>query len=88
MSSRAGDGDTLAIEVPAEDNVYVGAEGAPGLTLVSLERPLRSSQSIPVTFTFERAGTVTVDAMVAAEGQDPTPTYDFPDPAEDPTDDR
>jgi hypothetical protein len=26
---------------------------------------------------------VTVDAVVAAEGQDPAPPYDFPDPAED-----
>jgi periplasmic copper chaperone A len=77
----------VSIPVPAEDNVYVGAEGAPSLTLLDLERSLRSSQSIPVTFTFEWAGQVTIDAMVAARGQDPTPTYDFPDPAEDPTDD-
>jgi copper(I)-binding protein len=84
-STGAGDGDALAVEVPANDNVYVGAEDEPALTLVSLSRPLRSSQSIPVTFTFERAGEVTVDAMVAAEGQDPLPTYDFPDPDEDPT---
>jgi periplasmic copper chaperone A len=84
-TTGAGDGDSLAIEVPADDNVYVGAEGEPALTLVDLGRTLRSSQSIPVTFTFQRAGTVTVDAMVAAEGQDPVPTFDFPDPAEDPT---
>jgi periplasmic copper chaperone A len=84
-TTGAGDGDSLAVEVPADDNVYVGAEGEPALTLVDLGRTLRSSQSIPVTFTFQRAGTVTVDAMVAAEGQDPVPTFDFPDPAEDPT---
>lgn len=52
------------------------------------DRPrTRGSQSIPVTSTFERAGEVTIDAMVAARGQDATPTDDFPDPAEDPTDD-
>jgi len=73
-STRAGDGDALALEVPANDNVYVGAEGELGLTLVGLGRSLRSSQSIPVTFTFERAGAVTVDTMVAAQGQDPLPT--------------
>lgn len=77
-TSDAGDGDALAIDVPADDNVYVGAEDAPALTLIDLGRSLRSSQSTPVTFTFQRAGTVTVDAMVAAEGQNPTPTYDFP----------
>jgi hypothetical protein len=84
-SAGAGDGDALAIEVAAEDNVYVGAEEEPALTLLSLGRELRSSQSIPVTLTFQRAGEVTVDAMVAAEGQDPLPTFDFPDPDEDPT---
>jgi hypothetical protein len=74
--------------VPASDNVHVGAEGEPALTLLSLDRSLRSSRSIPVTFTFQRAGEVTVDAMVAAEGQDPMPTFDFPDPDEDPTGDQ
>lgn len=87
-TSDAGDGEDLAIEVAADDNVYVGAEGEPAILLVDLERSLRSSQSIPVTFTFERAGEVTIDAMVAAEGQDPVPTYDFPEPAEDPSPDE
>lgn len=79
------DGEPGPIPVRQDDNVYVGAEGAPTITLVDLERPLRSSQSIPVTLVFQDAGEVTVDVPVAAEGQDPGPTYDFPDPAEDPT---
>lgn len=70
-SSNADDGDTLAIDIPANDNVYIGSNGEPGLTLVHLDRSLRSSQSIPVTFVFARAGEVTVDAVVAAEGQTP-----------------
>lgn len=74
-----------AIPVPQDDNVYVGAEGAPTIVLEDLGRELRSSQSIPVTFVFADAGSVTVDAMVAAEGQDPAAPFDFPDPAEDPT---
>ncbi|WNV75259.1 hypothetical protein [Geodermatophilus sp. DSM 44513] len=72
-----------AITVPGNDNVYVGAEGAPSIVLEDLQTERRSSQSIPVTFVFENAGQVTIDAMVAAEGQNPTPTFDFPDPAED-----
>ena len=80
-----GDGGEFAIPVTADDSVYVGAEGAPTITLTGLEEPLRSSRSIPVTFAFEQAGEVTIDAVVAAEGQDPTPPFDFPDPAEDPT---
>lgn len=82
----ADDGDSFAIDVPEDDNVYVGAEGEPVVVLEDLQRSLRSSQSIPVTFVFEQAGEVTLDAMVAAAGQNPTPTVDFPDPDEDPTD--
>lgn len=79
------DGQPGVIRVPEDDNVYVGAEGAPSITLLGLERSLRSSQSIPVTLVFEDAGEVTLDVPVAAEGQNPEPTFDFPDPAEDPT---
>ncbi len=78
-----GDGGDVDVEVPAGDNVYVGAEGAPTITLLDLERPLRSSRSVPVTLVFRDAGEVTVEAVVAAEGQTPAPPYDFPDPAED-----
>ncbi|MFQ1002792.1 hypothetical protein [Modestobacter sp. SSW1-42] len=83
--ARAGSGEDVTLTVEPDDNVYVGAEGMPSIVLEDLRTELRSSQSIPVTFTFADAGEVTVQAMVAAEGQDPVPTYDFPDPAEDPT---
>jgi hypothetical protein len=85
-ATLSADGGPGSIPVGEDDNVYVGAEGAPSVVLEDLARPLRSSQSIPVTFVFEEAGTVTVDAMVAAEGQEPRP-FDFADPDEDPTDD-
>jgi copper(I)-binding protein len=79
------DGEPTAIRVPANDNVYVGAEGAPSIVVEDLQTSLRSSQSIPVTLVFEDAGEVTLDVPVAAEGQNPTAPFDFPDPAEDPT---
>ena len=82
-----GEADGFPLTVDAENTAYVGAEGEPVITLLDLERELRSSQSIPVTFRFEDAGAVTVDAVVAAEGQTPAPTYDFPDPDEDPSGD-
>ncbi|MCW2535745.1 MAG: hypothetical protein JWQ26_1444 [Modestobacter sp.] len=85
-TSGAGDGDALAIEVPADDNVYVGAEDAPALTLVDLGRPLRLSQSIPVTFTFPACRDGNRAGGGRAEGQTPDATLEFPDPAEDPTD--
>jgi copper(I)-binding protein len=75
-------GRPAPVRVPAGENVYVGAEGAPSVVLEDLETPLRSSQSIPVTFFFEESGEVTVDAVVAAEGQTPAPPFDFADPAE------
>jgi hypothetical protein len=79
-----GTGD-VSITVGPNDSVYIGAKNEPSITLVDLRKQLRSSQSIPVTFEFESAGSVTVRAVVAAEGQDPSPTYDFPDPDEDPS---
>ncbi|HYH26566.1 MAG TPA: hypothetical protein VD834_14565 [Blastococcus sp.] len=77
-------GEPGVIRVPEDDNVYVGAEGSPSIVLEDLQTSLRSSQSIPVTLVFEEAGEVTVDAVVAAEGQTSGP-FDFEDPAEDPT---
>jgi len=82
-------GQGLPLTVDAQDNLYVGAEGPPAVTLLDLGQELRSSQSIPVTFTFAEAGEVTSDVPVPAEGQNPTPPFDFPndDPDQDPTGD-
>lgn len=82
---EVADGD-LPLEVAAEDNLYVGAEGAPTIVLQDLGESLRTSQSIPVTFTFEEAGDVTVEVMVASSGQEPDSDVDFEHPDEDPTD--
>ncbi|SDN06014.1 Copper(I)-binding protein [Geodermatophilus siccatus] len=86
---ETAEGQGLPLTVDAEDTLYVGAEGPPDVTLLDLGRELRSSQSIPVTFTFGEAGEVTVDVPVSAEGQNPTPPFDFPDddPDQDPTED-
>jgi copper(I)-binding protein len=73
------------IPIPAKDNVYVGAEGAPSVLLDDLRTSLRSSESIPVTFVFDEAGEVTVEAMVAAQGEEPLSPFDFEDPADDPS---
>ena len=79
---RDGEGSDVSIPVPGNDTVFVGAEDEPALTLVDLARPLRSSESVPVTLVFDRAGTVTVHAVVVAEGQRPLSDVDFPDPAD------
>ncbi|MGY1780623.1 hypothetical protein [Geodermatophilus sp. SYSU D01036] len=86
---ESGDGTGLPLRVDPNDNLYAGAEGAPDVTLLDLGRSLRSSQSIPVTFTFAEAGEVTIEVPVSAEEQDPTPPYDFPgeESDQDPTED-
>lgn len=75
------DGSEGAIEVAADDNVYLEPEGPPSVILLDLATSLRSSQSIEVTFVFEDAGEVTMEAPVAPESpadgtfeapQDPT----------------
>ena len=77
------DGTDGAIEVPEEDNVYLEPEGAPSVFLLDLQTSLRSSQSIPVTFVFEEAGEVTLEASVSSS---PPGQGDF-DAPEDPTPD-
>ena len=78
----AQDGTEGAIEVREDDNLYLEPAGEPSVQLVGLTTSLRSGQLIPVTFVFEEAGEVTLDAPVAPESpadspfttpQDPTP---------------
>jgi copper(I)-binding protein len=78
------DGGEGAIEVAPDDNVYLEPEGPPSVVLLDLARSLRSSESVEVTFVFEDAGQVTVEAPVAA---DPPGQGDFEAP-EDPTEDN
>lgn len=78
--SSAGSGD-ISIPVSPNDSVFIGGDGRPGITLVNLRKQLRSSQSIPVTFHFESAGSVTVQAMVAAAGQNSTRSSELPTPS-------
>ncbi|WP_346621056.1 hypothetical protein [Blastococcus montanus] len=76
-----------AVEVDGNDNLYVGAMDMPTVLLTDLDRDLRSSQSIPVTFSFANGQEVTIEAMVAAE---PTGGVggDVPEPDEDPSPDN
>ena len=87
LLDEAGDQQPVSeLEVPGNDNLYVGAPDLPSVLLLQLDRDLRSSQSIPVVFTFANGEEVEVDAVVAAE---PTTGAggDVPEPDEDPTPD-
>lgn len=65
----AAAGAQTPIPVPAGSNVYIGGDG-PGVTLIGLTQPLNSAQTIPITFTFERAGEITVNSLVGVPSRD------------------
>ncbi len=53
------------IPIPAGSTVFLGGAGGATVELAELTEELTAGQSIEVTLTFERAGEVTVQAMVA-----------------------
>ena len=55
-----------AITIPAGGTVFTDGPAGPVLVLVGIDETLRSSESLAVTFTFERSGEVTVDVPVSA----------------------
>src|SRR5205085_6400073 len=76
-TSSAG-GRALDITIPANSSVFLG-ENAPTVTLTSLGQGLTPAQTLPLTFTFRRAGDVTVDVPVAvpATNVPRTSTFNF-----------
>ena len=73
----------LDITIPANSSVFLG-ENAPTVTLVALGQDLTPAQTMELTFTFRKAGDVTIDVPVAApESNVPqTSTYNFEVPTE------
>jgi hypothetical protein len=55
-----------AVTIPAGATVFTDGPDGPVLVLAEIDETLLSSESLPVTFTFERAGKVTVKAPVSA----------------------
>jgi copper(I)-binding protein len=53
------------IPIPAGSTVFLGGAGGATVELADLSEELTAGQSIEVTLTFERAGEVTVQALVA-----------------------
>ena len=54
------------IVIPAGETVFTDGPDGPVLVLVGIDDTLTSGQFLEVTFTFERAGEVTVEAPVSA----------------------
>jgi copper(I)-binding protein len=68
----------VGIQIPAKSVVYLG-QNAPHISLTGLTQSLNAAQSLRVTFTFQRAGAVTLDVIVANPSS-PVPnssTFDF-----------
>jgi copper(I)-binding protein len=57
------------IPLPAQSTVFLGGSGGLTVELVGLAEELTAGQSIEATLTFERAGEVTVRALVATPSQ-------------------
>ena len=66
------------IKIPAFSAVFLG-QNAPHVALVGFTRDVTAAQSLPVTFTFRDAGTVTVSVIVANPDTvlPPGSTYNF-----------
>jgi hypothetical protein len=76
--TTAPGGPALDIPVPAHSSLFLGQNG-PTVTLVGLAQPLTPAQTVELTFTFERAGQITMQVPVAVpsrEVQKGTP-FDF-----------
>jgi hypothetical protein len=59
----------VQIPVPAGSTVFLGGAGGATVELADLSEELTAGQSIELTLTFQRAGEVTVDALVATPGR-------------------
>lgn len=55
-----------SVPIPAGETVFTDGPEGPVVVLAEIDETLRTAESLPVTFTFERSGEVTVDAPVSA----------------------
>ena len=59
----------VQIPIPARSTVFLGGAGGPTVELAHLSEELTAGQRIEVTLTFQRAGEITVPAVVATPGR-------------------
>jgi copper(I)-binding protein len=79
-SSTDSTGPMDQIEIPAGSSVFVGQQNSDyTITFSNLDAPLNTGQYIQVTFTFEKAGDVTIPITVAnpPRSQERGDAYDF-----------
>ena len=82
-ATTSGGARAVDITIPANSSVFLG-ENAPTITLVALGQPLTPAQTLDLTFTFRKAGNVTVAVPVAvpASNVPQTSSFNFEVPTE------
>jgi hypothetical protein len=60
----------LALEIPADTALYIGRGGDATITIEDLAEPLTAGQTLSLTLTFEQAGEITMQALVATPGEE------------------
>jgi copper(I)-binding protein len=75
-TASSSGGRELDIAIPADSSIFLG-ENAPTVTLVALGQDLTAAQTIDLTFTFERAGEVTMAVPVAVPSENVPQTSSF-----------
>ena len=68
--SSGSAGTELSLDIPADSAIYIGRGGDATLTLEDLAEPLTAGQTLSLTLTFERAGEITIQALVATPGEE------------------
>jgi copper(I)-binding protein len=82
-ATTSGGARAVDITIPSNSSVFLG-ENAPTITLVALGQPLTPAQTLDLTFTFQKAGNVTVAVPVAvpASNVPQTSSFNFEVPTE------
>jgi copper(I)-binding protein len=77
-SSTGSTGSSDEIEIPAGSSVFVGSRGY-AISLTGLDENLNTGQYLEVTFSFEKAGDVTIPITVAnpSRSEERGDAYDF-----------
>jgi copper(I)-binding protein len=75
-ATTSGGARAVDITIPSHSSVFLG-QNAPTITLVGLSQELTPAQTIDVTFTFRKAGDVTVPVPVAVPSSNVPQTSSF-----------
>lgn len=78
-AGSAGGNNSVNIPIPSHSSVFIGDTNAPSIFLTGLSQSLTPAQHLRLTFTFKKAGQVTLDVTVAGPDQERarSSTFDY-----------